>query len=626
MSNTLYNVEKKLSQGKLSDAHKLLTRALKKEPENPKAIYLLGETLLLQERIEEAIPYLLKAVSGGQAEPCWYVMCGAALQKKGQYADAEKSYKFAEMAGCTDDRMYYMIGNFHTNVTKDYPKAETYFARLISNNPDASIAYLALSRVYILQERYEEAIQTLDYCLQQKYETVEVYINLGHALSHQGRQDDALVCNRKALEIDPRNTIAIQNYLVQLLYTQDDQATIYREVRKLTALLNKQVKAAFSGDIDCQPDRKLRLGFSSADLRQHAITYYFKPILEHINRQKFSLCFYYNNIVYDETTEAIKEYADVWRECLHLTDKQLEDQIRNDKIDILIDLSNHTAGNRLPVFTKRPAPMQVSWMGLPVTTGLDSMDYALKDKFIIEACRLEENSSEKMLPVEDLTLYSPLSELPPLAEPPCLKNGYITFGSFNGLRKIDHRMMETWAKLLHQLADSQIRMVIEDYNNPTMQEHIYDIFAELGVDKERVNLKPSRRIMAEYMQSHNEVDIALDPYPYHGQTTSFNSLLMGLPLVSCSGKSVASNISRRILSAVNREAWVARDLDEYIEIALSLAQDREELVSIRKTLRSDIQNSRIMDYKRLTENIESALTSGWQTLCKERSKGADNNT
>ncbi|MES9853841.1 MAG: tetratricopeptide repeat protein [Candidatus Thiodiazotropha sp. L084R] len=617
MSNNLAVAQKKLSQGKLSDAQKLLTRALKKEPENSKAQYLLGETLLLQEKIDESIPYLMKAVASKQVEPCWFVMCGVALERVGQYADAEKSYNLAEQAGCIDDRMYYMIGNFHTNITKNYQKAEIYLAKLISNKPEASVAYLALSKLYIKQERHEEAIQALDCCLQQNFETPEVYINLGHALSHQGRQEEALACNKKAMELDPNNAIAIQNYLVQLLYIKDDQAEIYQEVRKITVKINKGAKTKFSGTINCDSERKIRIAFVSADLRHHAIAYYFKPIIEQFDKGRFSLCFYYNNFVYDETTNDIKQHAEIWRETPHMNDQQLANQIREDKIDILVDLSNHTVGNRLTAFTLHPAPMQVSWMGLPITTGLDCMDYALKDQLIVEKCHLEANASEKILAVENLTLYSPLSELPPLSEPPCIKNGYITFGSFNGLRKIDRNIMDTWAKIVLKLPDSRIRMVIEDYNSVTMREHIYDIFGEFGVDKHRVELKPSLG-MSDYMASHSEVDIALDPYPYHGQTTSFNALLMGLPLVSLCGKSVASNISRRILTAIGKQAWLAEEIDQYIEIALNLAQDKEKLISVRKTLRQELQDSYIMDYKKLTGEIESALLAGWNNLCAKK--------
>ncbi|MEW8049633.1 MAG: tetratricopeptide repeat protein [Candidatus Thiodiazotropha sp.] len=623
MSNTLQNAEKKLRQGKLGDAHKLLTRVLKKEPDNPQALYLNGETLLLQGRLDEALINLRQAVSSGHAQPCWYVMCGVALEKKGLYSDAEKSYKLAERSGCTDERMYYMLGNFYTNVSHDYAKAEIYYASLININPQAFVAYVGISRLYILQERYEDAIQALDHCLTHGYETVEVYINLGHALSHQGRQGDALVCMKKAMEIDPDNIVAKQNYIVQLLYTYDDQSEIYGEVRATTQSLNKQARMQYRGTVDVAPGRKLRIGFVSADLRQHVIAFYFKPILDHFDKDRFSLHFYYNNTVYDEITDALKARANSWCECLLLSDEQLGREIRSDKIDILIDLSNHTVGNRLTLFNLRPAPMQVSWLGLPVSTGLKSIDFSLKDSSLVEVCKLKENSSEQLLTIDNLTLYKPLYEFPALVEPPCIKNGYITFGSFNGLRKIDLSIMEIWAKLLRNLPGSKIRLVIDDYHNELMRDHIHDIFAKLNVDKSSVILHP-RLPLKDYLISHNEVDIALDPYPYHGQTTSFNSLLMGLPLVSRAGKSVASNLSTRILSSIEREQWIAKDFDDYIDIALSLAMDKERLVSIRRTLRKEVENSSIMDYKRHAENIEAALIKGWQMLYGASGKETNN--
>jgi protein O-GlcNAc transferase len=614
MSNNLFIAEKKINQGKPADALKLLSRILKKEPQNHKASLLMGEALLLQNRVEEALPFLRQAVSDGQGEPCWFVPCGLALEKMGQYADAGNSYQLAERSGCTEPRMYYLIGKFHTNITRDYAKAETYYARLITSNPQAQVGYLALSRLYSLQERYEEAIQALDHCLQNGYETVEVYINLAHALAHQGRQTEALECNRKALQIDPGHQVAIQNYLTQLLYTEDDQAAIYREVRKAVAPLNKRCRKTFKGDIDCTPGRKLKLGFISADLRQHAIAHYFLPIIEHIDRESFALCFYYNNHIKDSTTERIQQFADIWCDCLHFTDDQLDQRIRNDRIDILIDLSNHTVGNRLALFTKRPAPVQISWLGLPISTGLECIDFAIKDRQTIEVCQLDQNASETMLPVESLNLYHPFHDLPPLSPPPCEKNGFITFGSFNVLRKIDRRILEVWAKLLHRIPDARLRMVIEDYNNPNMQEYLYDQFSELGVDHQQIILKPSLP-MDEYMRSHSEVDIALDPYPYHGQTTTFNALMMGVPVISCCGKSVPSNLSRRILSAIGKQEWLAENFDEYLDKAERLAADRPRLEKIREHLRDEINNSSIMDFATAANGIETALLQAWKTRC-----------
>lgn len=613
MSNLLINAEKKLRKGKLSEAYKLIERALKKDPNNPELQYLIGETLLLQGQADPALEYLKQALASGQAKPCWYVICGMALEQKGLFEDAEKSYNLAEMSGCDDDRMYYMLGNFHTNVTQNFSKAELYYANLISRKPNAFVAYLGLSGLYILQKRYEEAIQALDYCLTNGHETAEVYINLCNALSNQGRQKDALNCIKKAIEIDPKHNIAKQNYIAQLVYTIDDQSVLFREIKNITQSLNKQAKKRYQGTVDRTPGRKLRLGFVSADLRHHAIAFYFKPILDEMDRSRFSIHFYYNNTLYDDITREIRAQSDSWCECQLLSDEQLCNQVRADKIDILIDLSNHSLGNRLTAFNQRPAPMQVSWLGLPVTTGMNCIDFSIKDSSLIELCDLEKNSSEKILPIDNLTFYKSLFELPPLTEPPCVKNGFVTFGSFNVLRKVDSETLEAWATLLQKSPGSRIRMVIDDYDNSLMRDHIHEIFARHDVDVSSVYLHPRLPIM-EYLQSHREVDIALDPYPYHGQTTSFNSLLMGLPLVSRAGKSTASNISTRILTAINRAQWIARDFAEYIEIALALAQDTDALVSIRRELRMEVENSSIMDYRQHAANIEMALLNGWSML------------
>jgi predicted O-linked N-acetylglucosamine transferase (SPINDLY family) len=615
MSNALQNAEKKLRQGKLADAHKLLSRLLKKTPDNPQALYLMGETLLLQKRLDEALIKLNKAISSGDAQPCWYVMCGAALEKKGLFEDAEKSYKLAEMSGCTDERMYFMLGNFYTTISQNNTKAELYFTSLISINPNAFLGYVGLSKLYINQERYEDAIQALEYCLNNGYEKANVYINLAHALSHQGRQEDALSCNRKAIELEPYNAMARQNCIVQLLYTLDDQADIHREVTKLTAMINDLSKTRFTGKVDCTTDRKLRLGLVSADLRNHAISHYFLPVYRHLNKDIFSLHIYYNNYTFDHITEEIKNRADAWCSCRTLDDNQFAEQVISDNIDILVDLSNHTAGNRLPAFRKKIAPMQVSWMGIPVSTGLSYMDYSLKDSSLLTSCDLDENSTEKILPVDGLTLYDPLGELPPLVEPPCISNGYITFGSFNGLHKVNEAIFDIWAKLLHQVKGSTFRMVIEDFNNSLMKDYIYDQFAKFDVDKTRVILQP-RQSLDEYMASHNLVDIALDPYPYHGETTTYNSLLMGLPLVSRAGRSAASNIATRILTTINHKEWLASNFDEYIDIAISLTMDFDKLALIRKTLRSEVMNSLIMDYEGVTRRIESALLHGWKGICE----------
>ncbi|MES9991887.1 MAG: tetratricopeptide repeat protein [Candidatus Thiodiazotropha sp.] len=617
MSGSLSTAIKKLKQGKLSEASKLLSRVIKKESTNTQAQYLYGECLLRQNRIQEASDHIMQAISAGIQEPCIYFLSGMVLEKSGQYEEAEKSYDLAERLGCTKDLMYHVVGSFNANITKNYAKAEIYFAKVLSGKPDADTTYLALSKLYNNQGRYEEALQVLDRCLANGYETAEVYVNLGHALSHQGRQEEALTCCKKALDLAPNLAIPRQNYLAQLLYLFDDEAEIYPQVRTITKTLNARSRKKYSGEMNCLSGRKLKLAFVSADFRNHAISNYFMPVLNNLSRERFHVYLYSNNVAEDHLTEVIKTSSNTWFNCSRMDDKQFEKKIRADKIDILVDLSNNTAGNRLTAFLNRPAPMQVSMMGLQMSTGLDCMDFALRDEYTTEKCQLENYSAEKVLTVKDCAYFDPLIELPPVSAPPSVEKGYITFGSFNGLKKIDKRMIEVWAKLLSLVPGSVIRLMTEDYDNSHMRDYLYDSFAQFDVEQSRLLLQP-RLPLDEFLESHNEVDIALDPYPYHGETTSYLSLLMGLPLVSRCGNSSASNVSNRILAAINREHWVATDFDQYIEIAVRLANDVDELVANRKSLRGDIENSSLMDFKQVTQNIENALLSGWQSLCDSR--------
>lgn len=616
METILDSVDKLVQTKNLEDAKKLVNQVLNKEPDNPRALYLLGQILILENCIDDALGPLLKAVTSNQAQPCWHILCGIALEKKGYLLEAQNSYHLGEALGCTNIQMYYLLGEFYSNTLPDYEKSELYYAYLIKNYPDEIMAYLGLSKLYINQKRYEEAIQALDVCLTNGFERTEVYINLGHALSHQGRQKDALTCTKKAFELDPNNIMTCHNYILQLMCTLDDQAELYHEIKNITSIYNESEKSVFTGPLDCTHGRKLNLGFVSADLRKHAITHYFLPVYRHLDKSLFSIHIYYNEYVNDQYTEEYKSRADTWCYIKDLTDENLADQIRADKIDILVDLSNHTSGSRLSAFIKKPAPMQVSLMGIPITTGLKCIDFSIKERSLIKLCDLDKNSTEKILPMDNTAYYNPLCELPPTAKPPCLKNGFITYGSFNALRKIDITIFGIWSKILQAVPNSKLKIIIEDESNPLMRDYIHDQFKHFGIDKPRIILQPKMNT-TEYFASHNLVDIALDPYPYHGETTTYNSLLMGLPIVSRIGKTEVSNISTRILTAINKQEWLANNFEEYVEIAANLAMDTDNLVALRKTLRGEVENSSIMDYEGAARRIETALLAGWEETCKK---------
>ncbi len=614
MQNYLLKAHKMINKGNWSAAAKYLKKALSNNPNNAQITYALGEVLIQTKDTDQALKYLYQALSSTEREPCWFFTYAVALKQKGKYEEAEKAFLAAERSGCSSDGFYLSHGKFHRNLTKKFDLAESNFLRLIRQNRTFNQAYLEIAKLYNETYRHDEALEALDQCLSNNYENEEVYLNLGIALSNQGRQEESLECHKKALQMAPDNQVVISGYIVQLLYTVDDQREIHNEIRRITKSINQKSTKKFTGKKDCSPGRLLRLGFVSGDLNSHAIAFYMAPIIINISKEKFAIYIYYNNTIYDEITSKIKSYVDHWRECLDLSDSSLVSTIKKDKIDILIDLSNHSALNRLSMFTKKPAPIQIAWMGMPASTGLHSMDYWLKDSSIFSVPDIENCCSEKILPVDNLHWFDPIHDLPDIVEPPCLDNGFITFGSLNTLRKLTTTTINTWAEILHRIPGSKIRMIIADYHNENMQEHIYNIFAEHKISKERVLLQ-ERLLLDEFLESFNKIDIVLDPYPYSGQTTTYHSLTMGVPVITCTGKSLASSITAAILAKLGREDWIATNLNHYIDIAEILANDTKTLVTNRTSLRTELMNSSLADFTKTTRNLEDTLTSVWNKYC-----------
>lgn len=619
MANLLLKATGKFERGRIKSAKKILDEILDKNPGNPGALHLHGIILLNEGKVDEALVYLQQMASGENIKPCWYADYAHALEMKGFNDGAAKAYRLAEITGCETIGFYFLYGHFLTNIAKDFQKAELCFAKLITKYPNNMSAYVSLGIVYHAQGKYDQVIQVLEYTIKQGYKNATMFSNLGLALSHQGRSEAAILAFEEAIKLDPNNQTAISTMILVMLNVYDDQKYLYNKIRNIVKSLNKHAVLEFSGDVDLTKDKKLRLGFVSADLNQHAIANFITPILINLNKEQFSIYIYYNNHINDCMTATIRALADSWCDCKNMKAGDLDARIRNDKIDILIDLSNHTKGHRLDVFIKKPAPVLLEYMGLPISTGLNSIDYSFSNEYTIENCDLKNNASETVIALPWNHFFMNTHDFVVVEQPPFLKNGFITFGSFNGLRKVTSNMIEVWAEILSQVPNSKIRMVINDETNVDMQNFMHSLFANHGVDKSRIILA-GRLSLDGYMKSHNEVDIALDSYPYNGSTTTYYSLMMGLPLVSCCGKSVASNNAYCILSHLGKEKWVGSNFDEYIKIAVEMANNRDFIVSTKATLREEFLKSKIMDHKGYIKNVEDALRKMWITFCDSRTK------
>ena len=344
------------------------------------------------------------------------------------------------------------------------------------------------------------------------------------------------------------------------------------------------------------------------------------------DRERFEVFGYYSHNIEDEVTARFRRYCDHWRNVDKLADDRVADLIREDGIDILVDLAGHTGRNRLPVFARKPAPVQVTWLGHPNTTGMKAMDYRITDAFAEPEGMTEHLNAETLWRLPEIfCCYTPCASKPERLgsaelEPkptPALDKGYVTFGSFNNIAKLSPPVVALWARVLHAVPGSRLMLEAHMLDKPLMQDQIRSRFAAHGIGPERLILLP-RKQEQQYVLYH-EIDIALDPFPCVGGATSFDSLWMGVPLVTLAGRSFVSRMGVSLLSNLGLDELVAADEDAYVEIAAALAHDLERLKGIRQGMRKRMEASPLMDAERFARHMEAAYREMWRRWC-----GADN--
>ena len=360
---------------------------------------------------------------------------------------------------------------------------------------------------------------------------------------------------------------------------------------------------------------RLRLGFVSPDLGRHAVSYFLVRVLENLSQEQHDTICYSDRRVKDDLTRRLQAAATQWRDVAGMSDQRLAEQIRADRIDILFDLSGHTAGNRLLVFARKPAPIQITWIGYTGTTGLAAMDYLLADR---EWSRKEPSTTIASVCCgcrRAICVTIRRDAAPPVGPLPSLTKGYPTFGSFNNPAKITPQVVAVWAKILRRLPGARLVLKYRGLSEPTVKRRYLDLFAAHGVEPQRLELQPSSSF-AEYLATYQQVDLALDPFPFSGCTTTCEALWMGVPVITCPGETFASRDSFSHLSSVGLTETIARDLDEYVELAVSLAGDLPRLAALRAGLRQRMAASPLCDGKRFASNLASMIARRVGTVDK----------
>jgi predicted O-linked N-acetylglucosamine transferase (SPINDLY family) len=469
--------------------------------------------------------------------------------------------------------------------------------------------------------QFEDALASYRQALEINPDYAEGHNNLGNVLKDLGRLDEALAHYRRALELAPAFVEAHSNLLFLLNYRADADARLaLSEARRYGTWVTEHAHIYAEWANLREPERCLRIGFMSGDLRNHPVSYFFEGVLSALTRltpHRLEFFCYSNHFLVDSVTERIRSWCDGWCRTVGMSDAAVADRIRGDAIDILIDLSGHTAHNRLPVFAWKPAPVQISWLGYFGTTGVGAMDYLIADPWTLPPSE-EANFTEKIWRLPETRLcFTPPDVAVQVSPLPALGNGYLTFGCFNNLSKMNERVVAVWAQVLHATAGSRLFLKSPQLKEAVVRNGVCEAFAAHGIEPERLMLE-GLSSRADYLACYHRVDIALDPFPYTGGTTTAEALWMGVPVLTLKGERFLSRQGVGLLMNAGLPDWIAADPADYVLRATAHARDVHALAKLRATLRQQVLASPLFNASDFARHFETALRGMWRTWCSQQ--------
>lgn len=440
----------------------------------------------------------------------------------------------------------------------------------------------------------------------------EAWLNLGTMLANQHRLAEALGVYETALALGEIAKVRSDILFIRQKLETDPNA-LFAAHKEFGRIYGGKTPRPFRNTPD--PRRRLKIGYVSGDLREHSVAFFINPILACHDHGSFEI-HAFSNGPEDYVTTRLKPLFDSWHDVRQLSDEKMADLVRTLQIDILVDLSGHTALNRLPVFGRRAAPVQVSWFGYMATTGLEEMDYRLTDGHMIRP-ESQPYYTEQLYFLTAAAVWSPAPEAPLPAPPPCIKNGHITFASLNSFAKVSDDVLATWAQVLDKVPDAVLIIVAEKSQENAVQDRVRHFFDPVGASNRLVFAE--RRPLRGFLDLFEHIDICLDPFPYTGGTTTLHALWAGVPTVTMAGESEIERAGEGILANAGLEHLAARSRDGYVRIAMELAGAPQLLQTWRHELRSRLQASPIMGHKAMTENLEAAYHDMFARYCAQYS-------
>jgi predicted O-linked N-acetylglucosamine transferase (SPINDLY family) len=596
--------------GRVAAAATIYAELRKLEPTGFEGFHLGGAAALQLGKLDQATTLLLQAITLRPASGITHMCLGLALGQMGQLE-----------------------------------KAEEHLAKATKLEPKNAEAWCNYGSGLMVRGKIEDAENAFRKSLQLSPKFAEAWSALGSTLYFRGKTTEAFDCQTRALEIDPRHpkaqSVRAQNHLNShrveaalkdfdahlarqpedieaasfrlFLLNYFDRLTptqLWEEHRKFGQRLRvttpSRPRHAFPNTRD--PQKRLRVAFFSPDFRDHSVAFFIEPLLQHLDRDRFEIFLYHHHWCVDDVSRRLQSLATQWRNFLGQSASSIEAQILKDAPDILVDLAGHSGFNRIDALARRVAPVQINYLGYPNTSGADAMDYRFTDTI---ADPLEQSApfhSEKLvyLPGTAWT-YRPPEYAPTITTPPSSQGQPFTFGSFNNPSKLSNATWQLWANVLRSVPDSRLIVKGIALDSQVLQTRI----ADAGMDPRRLVCLPGTRTAAEHLACYEQIDVALDPFPYSGTTTTCEALWCGVPVVTLRGDRHASRVGASLLTAIGHPEWIAADGNDYVRIACELATRREPLAQVRASLRPQMASSALLDFRAQATRFGDALRACW---------------
>lgn len=605
-----------MAKGSNEEAESCFREVLSLNPDCGEALDFLGRLLFRQQRWEEAEGIYQQALASNQNSWQLYNSKGNALKAIGEVAEAEVAYKQAISLNSLEADVYNNLALLYSGSGR-FLEAEAMLRIALALKPDFPEALVNLGNALVSAGKLQEAEPVFSKLLDGGELLMLALAGVAGLYFEKGSYLEAIQAHLLALQIEPDSLDFKSKLLFALSYAAKlDAATLKDEAANFGEQAAQHARAQFQS-WSLSGDGPLRIGFVSGDFRQHPVGFFLEGLLGELDKNRFQLFAYPARVGEDALTRRIKPFFSKWSLVAGLADQAVAKMIHEDGVHILIDLSGHTGFNRLSMFAWKPAPIQVSWLGYFSTTGMREMDYVLGDPHVTPPAEAD-HFTEAVWPLaESYLCFTPPAEAPEVAALPCLSEKFITFGSFNNLNKMNDDVVCLWAKVLHATPGSKLFLKSSQLGDPQTMVETETRFAAHGVAAERLVLE-GHSPRSELLAAYHRVDIALDPFPYPGGTTSAEALWMGVPVLTRRGDRFLSHVGESVVSNAGLADWIAEDDADYIEKSRRFAADVEHLAQLRKSLRSQLIHSPLFNAKRFARNFEHALSEMWSKWQAER--------